>query len=432
MNNVKSLLIFFICVLFTSKPANAADPVPASPRIPQNDFSIMNYGAISDGKTLSTAAITAAIHACTTAGGGRVTVPAGTFVTAPFSLASNLDFHLEKNALLLITDDESQFTSQGKRYQNCITATDCHDLAITGPGTIDGQGKKWWDRFQLARNNPASMPHRPFLVVLNHCTRVLVKQVTLTNSPMFHLVPKDCRDVVIDRIHIQAPAKAPNTDGLDPSGWNYLVTNCTFDVGDDCIAIKATGQGEQGHLCCEDFLITHCTFNHGHGLSIGGQTNGGMRRLIVRDCTFTDTEAGIRMKAGRGTGGLVEDLLYENLKMTGVKMPIAINSFYPLKLKDYASDPPQPMSTDTPVWQHIQIRNITATDSPSAGQIVGLAESPVSDVVMTNVHISSAKGMQIIHAKGIRFVSSSITATTSPAIVTHDAEVSGLDLQTGK
>jgi polygalacturonase len=411
--------------------AAAADP--ASPQIPDHRFNITDFGAVPDGKTLNTDAIAKAIKACTADGGGSVIVPAGTFLTGPFSLASVLDFHLEKGALLRFTDDEKAFPLHKQRYQDCIVAENCHDLAITGEGTIDGQGQKWWAAFLKVKNTPEmkNAKHRPDLITLAHCSTVRVQGITLSNSPMFHLVPKECRDVTIDGVHFSAPANSPNTDALDPSGWNYLITNCVFDTGDDCIAVKATGLAEPGHVSCEDFNINHCTFLRGHGMSIGGQTEGGLRHLKVSDCTFDGTEAGIRMKAGRGYGGVVEDVEYDNLKMNNVKAAIVITSFYPEKIKDPANDPPQELNETTPIWRHIRINNVTATNCASAGMILGLAEAPVEDVVLTNVHITADAGLQIVHAQGIRFVDSSITTQRPPAISGSDSEISGIDRASG-
>src|SRR5207253_1217248 len=160
-------------------------------------------------------------------------------------------------------------------------------------------------------------------------TRLLVKDVTLTNSPNFHLITDDSEDVTIDHVTIKSPANAPNTDGIDPSGWNYHITRCTIDTGDDNIAIKAHKAAKAGRPSCEHFLVEDCTFRRGHGMSIGGQTPGGLRGLLVRNCTFDGTEAGIRMKAPRGEGGLVEDCTYEKITMRGVKVPIFITSYYP-------------------------------------------------------------------------------------------------------
>ena len=423
MRKCHATLIAMLAVwLFTSiTPAQPADRTKV--------FDITAYGAVADGKSLNTTAITQAIEACSKAGGGIVRVPAGRFLTGPLALASNLELRLEKDATLLISDDRAQYTLRGNSYQNCIVADHCHDVAVTGEGAIDGQGQSWWSEFLKSKNGSGgveSARHRPYLVVLNHCTRVRLEGVTLCNSPSFHLVPHACTNVSIDHVQFRAPATTPNTDGLDPSGWNFTIAHCTFDVGDDCIAIKATGDAPAGQNSCENFDIHDCTFLHGHGLSIGGQTPGGLRHLVVRDCTFDGTDAGIRLKAGRGTGGVVEDLLYENLKMDRVKVPILITSYYPKMPKDPKQDPAQPANRLTPIWRHIRITNLTSKNSPVAGRIIGLPEMPVDDVLFTRVHLESEKGMVIDHARHIRFVDSTIEVQHGEPIETHDAQVTGL------
>jgi polygalacturonase len=312
-----------------------------------------------------------------------------------------------------MSNNIADFPKDKKGYQNEITASDCHDLSITGEGTIDGQGEPWWKEFLKTKGaaDAGQLAHRPFMVVLHGCTRVLVQGVTLTNSPMFHLVPQACHDVTIDHVQFKAPADAPNTDALDPSGWNFLITRCTFDVGDDCIAIKASGKAPAGHVSCEDFFITDCDFRFGHGMSIGGQTPGGLRHLIVQNSTFENTDAGIRMKASRGAGGLVEDCVYENLTMKNVKTPIYITSYYPEKgtPKSAAADPAQSVGATTPIWRNIHISNVRATGAKVAGKIIGLAEMPVSDIELNNVNIAAEKPMVIWNAKDIHFVNSKLT-----------------------
>lgn len=404
----------------------ATMPVIPAPQIPPRTFSVLQYGAVGDGRTLNTAALQKAIDACGRAGGGTVKIPAGRFLTGPLTLTSNLNLQVDKGATLLLSDNPSLYPVTKDRFQDCLSVKDGHDIAITGQGTIDGQGGIWWQRYVK------SGPHRPFLVVLTGCRRVLVRDVTLANSPMFHLVPQKCRDVRIENIHITAPEAAKNTDGLDPSGWNFLITGCTFDVGDDCIALKPSGRIEEGQPACRDFLITNCVFRHGHGMSVGGQTPGGLENMTVRDCAFDATDAGIRLKASRGAGGLVENLTYENLTMKNVKVPILITSYYngnsPTdKTLDPAQDPAQPVTATTPIWRHIRIRRVTAAGGKTAGQILGLAEMPISDVTLTDVNISARKGMEIIHARGVRFVNSRVTAQVGAPIIREDAEVSGLD-----
>jgi pectinesterase len=420
----------------TVPAAESADsPEVPQPVIPDHAFDITHFGAVGDGKTLNTGAITAAIAACVKAGGGTVDVPSGTFLTGHIELASSMNLHLDSGATILLSDDEHAYENGKGSNESCITAGQCHDLAITGDGTIDGQGQRWWDAFRKVKGTAeANLPanHRPYMVALDNCTRVLVKGVTLTNSPSFHLVPKSCTGVTIDHVHFKAPANAPNTDGLDPSGWHYVITNCVFDVGDDCIAIKASGNPDGNVLSCEDFLIGDCTFNRGHGLSIGGQTPGGLRHLVVRHCIFDGTDAGIRMKANRSSGGLVEDLSYDDLVMKNVKVPIYITSYYPRAPDDPATDPAQPITSKTPIWQNIRISHLKSTGSPEAGRILGLEEMPVMDLTFSNVDINAKTGLKIIHAKGIRFEHSSIVVSQGPAIISSSAEITGTVTPPGK
>jgi polygalacturonase len=321
----------------TTAPSTQPD-IPL-PKIPDHTFSIADYGATGDGTTLNTEAIQKAIDTCSQAGGGTVLIPAGKFLTGPIKLASNINFKVDAGATLIMSDDTANYpvtkSSHEKtngRYQNCIEARDVHDLEISGTGTIDGQGEKWWTAFRPFKNkmsDPAAPPHRPHLMVIHNCQRLYVHDITLMNSPMFHLIPEDCRDVTINGIKISAPQTAPNTDGIDPSGLNFFITKCVIDNGDDNIALKPVDDFYPGHVACEDFLITDCTFKHGHGMSIGGQTPGGLKHLVVRNCTFENNDAGIRLKAPRGEGGTVEDCTYEDLTMTHVEIAIQITSYYP-------------------------------------------------------------------------------------------------------
>jgi polygalacturonase len=405
---------------FCSEPAEG---VPALPVIPERIFKITDHGAVGDGKTLATDAIQKTIKECSAAGGGTVLVPAGQFLTGPLELASQLRLKLEKDAVLKISNDLSTYPQSNQRFRNCITASKAHDIEISGQGTIDGQGEPWWTEFRAKKD---TFPHRPYMVVLTECTRVLVKDVTLVNSPSFHLVPGHCTDVTIDGVTITAPKDSPNTDAIDPSGGNFLITRCKIDVGDDNIAVKASGSMNPAKPSCTDFTITNCAFLHGHGLSIGGQSDGGLRGMHVSDCTFEGTTSGIRMKASREKGGLVEDVSYENITMKNVKTPIYITGYYPKEPKNPADDPAQPGNTIGPIWRNITISNLTVTDSPTAGIIWGVPELPVSNVKLNNVSISAKEGMKIYNAKGIQFTNSTITVQKGEKVLLYDAQVSGL------
>jgi polygalacturonase len=387
-------------------------------------FNVRDFGTKGDGQTLDTAAIQSAINAAAQQGGGTVLIPAGRFLTAPLTLASGIDFHLAAGAMVLIDDDRVRYPLIKNRFRDAITAEHAHDIQITGEGTIDGQGEAWWQAF---RADP-KMPHRPFLIKLTDCTRVKVTGVTLQNSPMFHLVTQNCMDVTIRGITIHSPHDAPNTDGVDPSGWNYLIADCHIDTGDDNIAIKPIPNHGR-NPGNKNYTITNCVFGHGHGLSIGGGTAGGIEDLTASNCTFDQTDYGIRIKTVRGNGGLLKHCTYENMKMTAIaKSPISIVDYYPERTapKDPATEKAEPVAERTPLNEDIVIRNLTATDCPNAGIIRGLPEAPINGLTFANVHISAKKGMTIYHAKNVRFVDSSIVVQTGKRLITFDTEVKDL------
>jgi polygalacturonase len=395
---------------------------PPLPEIPGATFDVTKYGAVSDGKTMNTAAIQRTIDAASAAGGGIVLIPEGKFLTGPIKLASRINLQLAGGAYLLISDDLANYPVVTGRYQDCISVSEAHDIEISGQGTIDGQGQAWWTAFRANR----SMTHRPFMITLSKCSRVLVHGVTLRNSPMFHLVPRDCTDVTIREITIKAPADAPNTDGLDPSGWNYLITECTIDVGDDNIAVKPAGSRAPGN---RNYTIMNCAFLHGHGMSIGSGTDGGIEEVRVSGCTFDSTDSGIRIKTLRGRGGVLQNLTYEDLTMTAVKNPIYIIDWYPERdaPKDPSTEKAEPVTDRTPINKNIIIRNVTATNCPTAGTIRGLPEAPITNVTLSNVNISAKTGMKIYYARKIRFVGSKIAVESGRPLMTFDAEVTGLE-----
>ncbi|HKI70079.1 MAG TPA: glycoside hydrolase family 28 protein, partial [Verrucomicrobiae bacterium] len=406
---------------FLSVGALAAPPLPV---IPHTTFNVTNYGAFGDGKTLDTAAIQKTIDAASAGGGGTVEVPAGKFLTGPFMLASRINLHLARGATILISDDLKHYPILNRRYRDSITVSDAHDVEISGEGTIDGQGAAWWAAF---RANPG-MTHRPYMVKISNCTRVLVTDVTLQNSPMFHLVPQNCTDVTIRGITIHSPENAPNTDGIDPSGWNYLIADCHIDTGDDNIAIKPVrGKRTPGN---KNFLVENCAFVHGHGMSVGSGTTGGLENLTVRNCTFDQTDRAIRIKTLRGNGGLLRHCLYENLKITAIKKsPISIVDYYPERNapKNPAAEKSEPVNDRTPLNEDIVIRNVTVTDCPNAGVIRGLPEAPIDGLTFSNVNISAKTGMIIYHAKNVRFEHSKITVQKGKPLITYDAQVTGLE-----
>jgi hypothetical protein len=242
----------------------------------------------------------------------------------------------------------------------------------------------------------------------------------------FALVPTECENVWIEGVKILAPERAANTDAIDPSlSRNVTVTNCFIDVGDDNIAIKAGKKVAGREFACENITIVDCVFKHGHGMSIGSETVGGVRNVTVRNVTFEDTDNGIRIKSDRKRGGPVENLLCENITMKNVRGAITITSYYP---KIPTNDVAQAVTETTPRYRNITIRNLTATSTKSAGVIVGLPESGIENVLLENVTITAAQaGLEVRHAKGVEFRNVKITAQQGAPVIVREADVTGLN-----
>jgi polygalacturonase len=354
-------------------------------------------------------------------------------LTQPLKIYSKTIFKLDSGATLWASTNQSDFMKtpgdwlkarSGGDFIPLIGGKDLTDVTFTGGGVIDGNGVVWWGEAEKARQiRPGYTLPRPNLIALERCKNVRMENLTLQNSPKFHFVPADCDDVVISNVTILAPEHAANTDAIDPSGHHYLITKCKLDVGDDNIAIKAGKKIEGREFQSEDFLITDCTFVHGHGMSIGSETVGGVRNVTIRDCTFENTENGIRIKSDLRRGGRVENISYENITMSNVAPAVTFTCLY----AGVAGDTNQPSGQNIPAFRNLRVANLKATSLKSAGLIVGLPESCISNVVFENVEISAPKGMTIRNARGIQFKSSTITANNGPAIISENADVTGLE-----
>ena len=405
---------------------------------PSHVFDVKESGAKGDGKTLDTDAIQKALDDCGKAGGGTVRFPAGTYLSKPIVLRSSSTIvQLDAGATLLATDDPADFAgSKSNSFIPFVSGKNLHDVTITGQGTIDGSGAKWWIPAEAARRKtPGYTLPRPNLVVLTGCTNLRVENITLQNSPKFHLVSTDCDGVIISNVTVLAPALSANTDAIDPTACrNVLITKCRIDVGDDNVAIKA-GRAMPGRsFACDNITVTDCTCLHGHGISIGGETAGGVRNVMVKNCTFENTENGIRIKSQRGRGGIVENITYSDITMKNVYPAITLTSYYMSNSAgdakpqiEPAKDTPQAVVAGTPSYRNIHIKNLTATSQKSAGIIIGLPESLISDVTLENVQITSATtGLKIQNAKGIQFKNVQITAKEGAPVIMDNAEVTGL------
>jgi polygalacturonase len=384
------------------------------------------HGAKGDGVTKDTAAIQAAIDACAAHGGGTVRLAAGTYLSAPIVLKSNIALHLDKGATLLGSPDHADYPAMTMFHlpdlQPLVSATNASNVAITGEGVIDGNGETWWQMARSIRDaGILGTGHpRPKLIIFDHCKHVRVEGVTIQNSPMWQLVPYYSDDVIIRNIKVLAPARSPNTDAIDPFSSSHVVIDHVFaDVGDDDIAIKSGPINSPGpDDPSRDISIADCTFLHGHGLSIGSEISGGAQNITAERIHFEGTDNGIRIKANRDRGNDVGHLTFRNIDMKDVKNALIISEYYP-KVLPPDGEAAQPITRLTPHFHDITLENVTATGSAVAGAIVGLPESPVTGVVLRNVKISAQHGLTVGYAE----VSASeivIEAVEGPAII-HQA-----------
>jgi polygalacturonase len=361
------------------------------------------YGAKVDGTTKDTVAIQKAIDTCAAHGGGVVRLTAGTYLSAPIVLKSNITLELEKGATLLGSPDHKDYPDQTE-FQNAgkrplVGATNAVNVTIRGEGTIDGWGDAWWPpKGQEEVDGPA-----PKMMIFDHCRHLLIEGITIQNSPGWNLIPYASHFVMIRNVRIQAPADSPNTDAIDPfSSSDVVIDHVTADVGDDDVSIKS---GEPGIAApyepSRNITITDCTFLHGHGLSIGSDVTGGVSNIRFERIHFLGTNNGIRIKSNRDRGGDVHNIVFRDLDMKNVKNTINIYEYSDMETMLTAKGPVaaeqavQPVTPLTPHFHDITIENLTSTSAASAGEVLGLPEAPVVGLILRNVKIDANRGLTL-------------------------------------
>jgi polygalacturonase len=394
---------------------------------------VKDFGAVADGKTKNTAAIQKASDSCAAApGGGTVKLAGGVFVTGPITLKSNITLDVETGATLLGSPDHADYPAKQEfrapGYQALIGAVKASNVTIHGGGVIDGNGTSWWAeaRQRKDRGVLGDSYSRPRGVVFDHCKHVTIENVTVQNSPMWQIVPYYTEGVVIRDVKVLADPHSPNTDAIDPfSSSNVLIERVTADVGDDDIAIKSGMINSPGpDAPTKNVVIRDCTFLHGHGLSIGSELAGGAQNIVAERITFKGTDNGLRIKANRDRGADVSDIVFRDITMEDVKIPILVSEYYPAVFPegDVAA---APIGRLTPFFHAIAMENIKATGSKAGGYIVGLPEAPVKDIVLKNVSLSAETGMKIAYAD-VAFVNVHVTAAKGDGIlVAPTATVTG-------
>jgi polygalacturonase len=421
--------------------ANAVIPAPVV-------HDITHYGAVADGKTLNTSAIARAIEACEADGGGTVYVPAGTFLTGPLQLKSNMLLYIESGATLLFSTDEELYPPVKTRWAGImcwahmplVFGDSLENVTISGRGMLEGQGKAWWDRFNQARDQENYEPQnkieeqfallnkdihggymewaryqfRPPMIQFKNCKNVLIEGITLRNSPFWNIHPVFCRNITIQNVNIISPEKSENTDGIDiDSSSKVRITNCYIDVGDDCIVIKS-GLDEDGRrvgIPTEDVVIDNCTMKHGHGgVVIGSEMSADVRNIVVSNCVFHDTDRGIRIKTRRGRGGVVENIRMGNIVMQNVTEAFTMNMHY------WEDTDKEAVSERTPRFRNIHLQHITAIDCKKAGNLVGLEEMPLQDIRFSDITVVAKEGITCKYVSDIDLIDVEIRNTKSPAL----------------
>jgi len=428
-------------------PAWGADPIApiqapfampqlTRPVFPDRVVDIRDHGAVEGGTVKNTAAFAQAIKTCAAAGGGRVLVPAGKWLTGPIHLQSNIDLYLAPGAEVIFSDQFEDYLPnvlvrvggvELYNYSPLVYARDGENVAITGPGRLEGNAQAWWPWAKKetkaffdfgARGVPVEQrvfgtPEaaiRPSFVSFIGCKNVLLEGFTIGGGPNWTIHPVYCENVIIRRVTVDTDG--PNNDGIDPDSCrNVLIEHCTFATGDDCVVLKS-GYNEDGWRVgrpTENVVMRWCTSRRGHGgLVVGSEMSGDVRNVYVHDCQFEGTDRAVRIKSRRGRGGVVENIWAENLAVKDLKYEVVILNM------DYSSDTKQLTNEKAPLFRNMTFRHITGTGAPAAIRIIGLPDSPIQNIRFEDLTIASTKGVICSDVTGLVFDRVQVTPAAGP------------------
>ena len=390
------------------------------PKFPNRTFDITKYGAVKGGTTKCTDAIRKAIKACNAAGGGHVVVPAGTFLTGAIRLLSNVDLHLEKGATLAFSQDPNDYLPvvytrwQGielMNYSPFIYAFEQENVGVTGEGTLDGQADnaRWWpwkgsSSFGWQPGDPNqnaddalsqqmaddAMPveervfgagHylRPNFIQPYRCRNVVISGVTILRSPMWEIHPVLSHNVTVQGVTVNS--HGPNNDGCDPECCrDVVIEGCTFDTGDDCIAIKAgkNADGRRVNVPSEDIVIRNCTFADGHGgVTIGSEMTGGVRNIFAEDLQMSSPNLNncLRLKTNSLRGGFIENVHMRNTTVGQVSAEAFLIDFFYGEGQGLGFNP---------TVAEITMSNVTVGSAKQAFRLVGYLDDHIQQITLTD------------------------------------------------
>jgi polygalacturonase len=417
--------------------------------------SVKDHGADPSGNVKCTRIISDIIGDLSSKGGGTVFFPAGTYLTGPIIMKSNITLWLDAGAVVKFSDDFDDYLPmvqsrwedvRVKNFASQIYAYQCENISLRGRGHFEGQGKKWWDFMRtaaskqqpeskwqiifkqenaelLAKNaylGPKNNFLRPPMVTTYECKNVLIEGVSFSNPPFWTIMPAFTDNITITGVTIENPSGSPNTDGIDPSSCrNVHISNCHISVGDDCIVIKS-GRDEDGREAAkptENITITNCTMLKGHGgVVIGSEMSGNVKRIAITNCVFEGTDRGIRIKTMRGRGGVIEDILVSNIVMKDM-----INEGVLITLR-YQATKPEPLSERTPACNNVRISNIIVRGGQRPVAIYGLEERDVAQISFSNMESDTRRGILIENGSDISFHDMKMTIKEGSALEAKDSK----------
>ena len=426
------------------------------PVFADQSVSIVDFGAKQGGTFKNTEAIKKAIEKINSIGGGKVIVPAGTWLTGPIVLLSNVNLHLEDGAVLLFSQDFDDYLpavltnwegSEVYSYSPFIYAFKQENIAITGKGVLQGQGKPWWEQRKskafgnrkLMEMNEAEVPvservfdntHTNYLPPVFfgplYCNNVLLEGIRFEYGAFWTVNPSFCNNLIIRDIYILTYGEyghTPNGDGINPNSCqNILIEYNTLDTGDDCITIKS-GRNKDGRrigIPEKNILIRYNVGLQGHGgIVIGSEMSGGIENLYAHDCKFYGTDRVVRLKTGRGRGAYIRNCWFKDLEADTIEREaIRINMMYADTEKEV-----QEVNEGTPVIENIHIENLYCKYAKRENiSIIGIPEMPVNNVTMKNIRIGGKTGVHISDAKNITLDGLWSSNESGSAIIVSDCD----------
>ena len=385
---------------------------------PDRDFPITKYGAKPGDVKATTAAFAKAMAACNKAGGGRVVVPAGEWLTGPVHFRSGCNLYLSEGAKLVFDDDLSlyypavQASWEGAECMNIsplLYAFECENIGISGPGMLAPEMDFWRTWFNQPESHlqatrqlyamcstqvPVEYRHmeregvqmRPHLIHFNRCTNVQLGGFKIRESPFWTIHLFMCKDVWAHGLDVYAHGH--NNDGIDLEMTQHaVVEDCTFDQGDDAVVLKA-GRNQDGWalgMPTQDIVVRNCNVVQGHCLlGIGSEMSGGIRRVYMHDCHSSDQVYRLfYIKTNHRRGGFIEDVTVENVSATKMLRVFEIDTDVLYQWRDIVPT----FETKITRIRNITIRNAEATQSEAVYQLRGDSREPIEGVVIENVHV---------------------------------------------